>query len=348
MNENKKQTLKKVFINAIIFIGLILLTFYIIFKDNSIGDILSVIKMVDVKYLLVGCLCMFCFMLCEATNIGRILNLFGCNVGIFKSIKYALVGFFFSSVTPSASGGQPMQVYFMHKDDIDLSHSTLTLLIELASFQFIGVSLALVGFILSFDIINSIQSSIKYLMMIGVALNVAILIILLLTIFSKRIIGRLVNLLIWILNKFKYSKVDTVKEKLNEQITEYKKCAVFFKENKFVAVKILLTTLIQLCAFHSIPYFVYLSFGFNAYPIWTVLAMQAVLYICVSALPLPGAVGVSESGFLILFKSLFPVNVLSSAMLLSRSISFYLFVLISGILVSFIILKLNTNKKIVS
>ncbi|MEG2082617.1 MAG: UPF0104 family protein, partial [Oscillospiraceae bacterium] len=50
---------------------------------------------------------------------------------------------------------------------------------------------------------------------------------------------------------------------------------------------------------------------------------------------LPGAVGASESGFILLFKTLFsPVN-LTGAMLLSRGVSFYLFVFVTGLLIFF-------------
>ena len=63
------------------------------------------------------------------------------------------------------------------------------------------------------------------------------------------------------------------------------------------------------------------------------VGVQAVLFISVSALPLPGSVGVSESGFLTLFKLLFPVTVLNEAMLLSRGVSFYLFVFLCGMFI---------------
>ena len=78
----------------------------------------------------------------------------------------------------------------------------------------------------------------------------------------------------------------------------------------------------------------------------TVFSLQSILFISVSAIPLPGSVGSSESSFLTLFKTLFPVSTLSSAMLLSRGISFYLFVIISGIVVLFIgIFKKNLKEK---
>ena len=52
-----------------------------------------------------------------------------------KNLKYAAIGFFFSAVTPAASGGQPMQIYYMSKDDIAVSSSTIALLLNLTSMQ---------------------------------------------------------------------------------------------------------------------------------------------------------------------------------------------------------------------
>ena len=82
----------------------------------------------------------------------------------------------------------------------------------------------------------------------------------------------------------------------------------------------------------------------SSVPLIQFILIQSTLYITGAALPLPGAVGIGEKGFLIFFKTLFPINLISSAMLLSRGISFYLMVLISGIGV--MILQLNLNKKL--
>ncbi len=61
--------------------------------------------------------------------------------------------------------------------------------------------------------------------------------------------------------------------------------------------------------------------------------MQAILYTTVSSLPLPGAIGVSETLFLKIFGITFGKNILSSAMLLYRFVSFYLYIVICAIVV---------------
>ena len=98
-------------------------------------------------------------------------------------------------------------------------------------------------------------------------------------------------------------------------------------------LKTILTTFIQILFYYSIPFCVYCAFGFGEYNIIQIISLQAILYATVSGIPLPGAVGVSEGGFLGIFKNVFTTSTLNSAMILNRGISFYLFVLISAILV---------------
>lgn len=183
-----------------------------------------------------------------------------------------------------------------------------------------------------------------YLLILGVAINTVILAVLMLSIFSKRLIFKLVQVICKILNKFHYRNTDRFKKKCFEQIKEYKRGARLLLENKRVLVKIVFTTILQVTLYHSIPYIIYLSLGLEGANFWQFLAMQSVLYISVSGLPVPGAVGVSEGGFLAIYKVLFPEMFLSSAMLLSRGISFYLFVLISGISVLCFSLREKVSK----
>ena len=57
--------------------------------------------------------------------------------------------------------------------------------------------------------------------------------------------------------------------------------------------------------------------------------IQALLFVSTSSIPLPGAVGISESAFLKIYITVFGIERVASAMLLSRGVSFYLFMIIS-------------------
>lgn len=334
----KNKNIRKSILNIIIFLIFAILTIFIVFKKNNMTEIFLNIKQVNITYIIFAIISMFIFISCEGINIRRVLQTLNCKISYLKSFKYALVGFFFSSVTPSASGGDPAQLYFMSKDKLPIAHSALALLVELSSFQFVSCSIAIIGFVYNYDILINNIGNIKYLLALGLTINILILIFLLIMIFSRKFAIKLVNIIISILNFLHYKKTTELKEKILNQVEEYHKCSIYLKSNKLVLLKIIFTTTIQMILYHSIPYFVYLSFGLNDVNFLTFIFMQAVLYISVSSLPFPGAMGVSEGGFMILFKMFFPSTILSSAMIISRGISFYLFVIISAILIILFIL----------
>lgn len=334
MNHKVLQILK----NGGLFVLLLGLTFYIILKDNSLSQIASAVSDVELPYIFLGIGAMAIFLFCEALNIMRCLKLFGYEVSLLSAMKYAAVGFFFSSVTPSASGGQPMQVYYMYKDHIEVSHSTLALLFELLSFETVTVTLSIIGFLYQRNTISASMGNLKYLLLIGVGLNLMVMLLLIMAIFSRNAIKKAVKAVTRLVGFFSKTKADALEDLFTEQITEYQQSARYFKENKMIFAKTLTTTLVQILAMYSIPFLVYKGFGLGDFNVLEVIALQAVLYVAVSALPLPGALGVSESAFMILFRTMFPAGILSSAMVLSRGISFYLFVLVTGICVAGLVL----------
>ena len=74
--------------NAIIFILLIILTFYIILKDQNIGEMIKVLGTVKIQYILIAVVCMCIYVICEAINIGRTLKALNEESTFLKNIKY--------------------------------------------------------------------------------------------------------------------------------------------------------------------------------------------------------------------------------------------------------------------
>lgn len=336
--EQNKNLLRKILKNGGLFILMIVATFYFIFKDMDIKSMLSTISNINGGYLLVAVVSMCIFILCEALNIKRNISILGYKTNILKCINYSVNGFFFSSITPSASGGQPMQVYSMSKDNIKMSHSTLVLLIGLVFFQIVTIMYSLVGFFTQYNSLHGSISSIKLLFILGMSINIIVV-----AIFSYSTIDKIVNVFIHILRLFGCTKADTISEKIYSIVGEYNGCASFIAKNKLLMAKVFITTCIQIFALHSVPYWVYRSFGLSEYSIFVFIGLQSVLFIASSVIPLPGSIGVSESGFLMVFRLLFPIPVLGEAMLISRGISFYLFLLLSGV---FLIAVWAKNNKI--
>ena len=98
-----KKKLVKYLRNFIFFVGLIVLTFWIIFKDQDGEELINTLKNSDLRFILLG-FCTMCVFLClEALNIGRMLKHLGERSTFLQNLKYTLIGFFFSAITPAAS-----------------------------------------------------------------------------------------------------------------------------------------------------------------------------------------------------------------------------------------------------
>lgn len=324
-------SLKKILISGGVFVLLIGLTLFVLLKDLDMALLKTTLQEAKPFWIIVGTFFGFVFVCCEGINVGRVLRLLGCPCSFKQSLYYGMVGFFFSSITPSASGGQPVQLYCMAKDRIPISSGTLSLLLELCSYQVISVLFAIVAFFTHAHFFQAINSKIAIFLCFGVGLNLCVLVFILAALFSRRLASSLVNATFGILKKMHIKKAAIWQKKAVSHLEEYKAGAVYIRKNPWFMLRTLAITAFQFLAFFSIPFVVYKAFGLSGYSWSTIFSMQAVLYIAVSAIPLPGSVGITEGIFLSLFQKIFTASTINAAVLLSRWESFYFVLLICGI-----------------
>ena len=337
----EKGSNKKLIRNFAVFIVLILVTLWVILKDQSIMDILVVLEDVKIQYVFVGIICMAVYIFLEGINMRRTLKALGEKTSIIQATKYSLIGFFFSSITPAASGGQPMQIYYMHKDKISVANSTLALLVNLTSMQIITISIALISLLFNYQYMNKI---LIILFVVGVMLNFSALAILAIGIFSRRLSKRLIKISVAVLKFLRMKNLIEKERRLLTELKKYHNSAKYLKGQKKLIAKVILTTLVQFLVYYSIAYWTYRSLGFNQSNIFEITTMQSVLFATVSGIPSPGSVGVSEGAFIEIFRNIYSGNMLKSATLLHRGINFYLFVFISGVVV--VINEIRTRKRL--
>jgi len=330
--KNKNQIFK----NIIFFISLIVITFVAIFMGNDFKQTMDIILNVKASYIILGIIAMIFYFIFESINLQNILKKLDNEVNFLKTLKYSLIGFFFSGITPAATGGQPMQIYYMKKERIPVTHSTLALLIQLCSFHIVTIICGIVGIILNYKLL---PTNFIWLFIIGITLKSIALITMTICLFSQKLSKKIVNIFLKLLEKIKYKKIDEIKQNIDISLKEYNHGSQFIKNNKKIFIKSLFIVLFQVLFYYSIPYFVYRSLNLNDYNIIRIIFIQAMLFVSVSSIPLPGAVGISESAFLNIYSNIFGTEKLASATLLNRGINFYLFVLLGLITVLYTSIK---------
>ena len=103
-----------------------------------------------------------------------------------EALKVAFVGVFFSAITPSSTGGQPMQLYYMTKDKIKISESIVALTIVATLYKFV---LVLIGIFMAVFFNGTLHKYLKgyiYLYYFGLALNAVVVAALLFLMINPR------------------------------------------------------------------------------------------------------------------------------------------------------------------
>lgn len=311
---------------------LVFITFKYLIQGFTREDINTAISISQKGYVMFAIFFSVLYMFCEAVNTRRILNVFGYDVDIFKTVRYAFTGFFFAALTPSATGGQPVQVYVMKKEGIRIPHSSLVLMIELCSFQLVTVVMALIGYYYSRDYIFSGGKIYLTVITVGILMNFFIFLFIFFAIFSKRFIMLMKRISYFLIDKMSFIKDKEAKKDFFEKgLEEYRYGAVFIKANKVVALKTFLTTTVQVVLMYSISFLVYRSLGLDTLSFTSVFFLQALAFVSVSAMPLPGAIGISEKVFNFLFLPVYD-GFLNEGLILTRGINFYFLFAVSAVI----------------
>lgn len=322
---------KKKVVQIVIFLAVMLLTFYALFSGKDLGKIARAVGRISPAYLIPAILLAVFFVCAEGFMIWYLLNAMRKKKNsIFRCIQYSFIGFFYSGITPSATGGQPVQLYYMNKDGNRVSDSTVVLMTVAAVYKFV---LVIMGFgILAFWYRPLTKELNHYfpLYILGLSLNVILVILILGVMAFPEIIRKtalffeniFIRMKIW---KPSQSRLD----KISGFIGNYQQAVAWLRGHKARLAAVVVMTFFQRCSVFVLTYMVYLGFGQSGSGAMKVILLQASVYIAVDMLPLPGAQGITELMYQAVFANVFAGAYLIPSMLVSRGINFYFLLLLS-------------------
>lgn len=341
---------KKAFgITFIILSALVMLA--ILFKNDDLFNLINILKKINIYYIIIAVAFIFIFWLLEAAMFFSLITKFTDHKRNLKTfwlaVKVTIIGQYYSNITPLATGGQPVQLYVLKDGDISLSNGTAILICKFLLFQ-IGVTIySLFLAIYKIKLLTNFNNNASVFIITGLTINTVMLSAIVLIAFNQQILLKICAFLLNLLFKMHIVKdVNKLIGKAENFISEYEESISKLKEDYHYTIKMFLFTILQLTVFFSTTYLVYKSLGLNQSNIIDIICLQSFLYMAVSFIPTPGTAGASEIGFVILLGYLFPQNIISTALLLWRGISFYFSLIFSG-LFSFVVTTLDKKKILV-
>ena len=260
--QNKKSQLLGIGFILILMIASIM---YVL-KDESINSVMAAIHSVKAGYILIAIALMLGYIICEGINIWITMRALNKKTSVKDCIEYGFVGFYFSSITPSSSGGQPAQVYFMNRKGISITSSSLGLMILLFAHQLVVMLYGLIALFIKPEFMVSHKAGFHLLLAYGLISNAIILFGILFLIFSPKVVFKILNTMGKLLYKIRIIKnKDKLREKISQSLEEYERGAIYMKENPKILLYVILVTILQITMLFAIPYVIYLGFGLRKF-----------------------------------------------------------------------------------
>lgn len=324
---------KKTILNMLFLLLVFGFTMYYVFHGEDMEALAGYLGQSDAWYWLIGVVLVVLFILSESVIIYYMMRSVGQPAILTHCFLYSFVGFFFSAITPSATGGQPAQLYFMKKDKLSISISTLILMVVTITYKAVLVVIGLAVVIVRPPKIMQYLEPVLGWCYLGVALNVFCVSFMMILVFHPTLAENILVALVQIFGRIThYKKEKKLIQKIKEAMERYRSVADYLRKNKRVIVNVFLITFVQRGIWFFITYLVYLSFSLHALDSFTITTLQGMISVSVDMLPLPGGMGISENLFLQIFQPICGERLVLPVMIVSRGISYYTQLIISAIM----------------
>lgn len=310
---------------------LLVWTVYMLLADQPIDRLWAGLKAARPLWLLAGFGFMGLFLTCEALSSHLVLRTLGTPAPLVRCLGYACTGFYFSTVTPSSTGGQPMQVYAMARDGLPAAHGALDMLLISICYQ-LSAALYALGAWLGFPgLTGGLGKGLKLLLLAGFIATLALAGVMVLFLVRPGWCTRVADGLTAVLGHLPFVKNPRAfRARLEEPIAQYTWGGSFLCRRPSLFPRLLGLSLVQLLCLYLVPWTVYRAFGLTGHSAPELVALQALMAVAVGLLPLPGSTGAAETAFLTGFAAFFG-DLVAPAVVLSRGISCYGMLLVTGL-----------------
>ena len=333
--KKKEKSLKSKLIWSVVFVAIAALTIWAVTSQEgfTFTGFISFLGSLHPGWLVAAFLGTAGFIAFEALAIMTIIKSFGYKQPFRKGIIYSTSDIYFSAITPSASGGQPASAFFMMKDGIPGSMTTVALIVNLVMYSFAIVIIGVVSILiqptafLNFPIIGQVLISVGAVLLIGLAL------FFLLILYKSHILLKMGNALLTLLAKMHIIRnLEGKKTRLQCAICEYNSHVSHLKGKGWMLVRALIFNILQRASLISVTMFTFLAAGGDPSLSLNVWVSQCLVVIGTNMIPIPGAMGISDLMLVWAFAGIgFTEAMATNLNLASRGISFYFNVIVCGL-----------------
>ena len=345
---SRKQNTK--FLWSFLFLLIALASVWVVMtqaKDFSLKHFLEYIRQTRLRWLLAAFGSMLLYIAFDALIVRCMLKDFGYHRSFFKCVSYAAADIYFSAITPSATGGQPMEAYFMVKDGIPAAISTVVMLSYLLLYTISIVVVGLLSLILIPSSFLAFTRLSRFFILLGVAAQVMLALGYGMLLWNKNLLRKILNWGLKLLVRLHIVRnPERHENRLQRTMDQYAQATVLLKGRRRVLMRAMLLNLAHRCSQILVTVFCFLAGGGALRLAPKLFAIQANVVMGAYCFPIPGSMGATDLLMLDGFSSLMSEQQSANLEILSRFTSFYICVLLCGtlVLIKYALLRLRKNR----
>lgn len=348
-SRNTKKKKRNWWIKTILMLLLIIFSVAIMFTIvNYLGSgtksFKDMIAGVDWRFFLVFIAIILLYMLLESSKYSYLLKISTGKFRLKNSIKTMYLGRYYDGITPLATGGQPFQIYYLHKKDIPAGVATAVPLVRFIVTTFVTcfagvVMLALVPHVMTLDETTFWLVIVAW---ISLGINLLVPITIIFVSFFPKIGRKMIAGIVSLLSKMRIvkKKYPTMKKYIVE-IDEYRDALKLLIRRWWKLIPLVIICLLDFVVYVSFPFFATLTIAgpsvsdnLGLFYIQTACLCMVTFY-SVSWIPTPGNSAASEASSALVFSTLSTaVSGITSWMVLLWRFAIYYVYILSGIGIS--------------
>lgn len=327
---------KKWIANVLFLAAIVGLTLYGLLHNSDLGELAYYLDLANGWYWLAAFGLVVAFILCEAWILWLLLRGQRCDPRAGHCMVYAFTGFFFSCITPSAGGGQPAVVYYMHRDGIGVSVATPVLVVETISYKLVLVIYGIILLLVRPVGVMIAPAIVRWWALLGWVLNVAFIAGCCLVLLKPGLVLRLGGGVLSLLGRFfKAERIARWRERFENFVGRYAEASLTIRHDGGRLSRVALLSFFQRSLLFAVTWVVLRSFSITALSLPAAVMMQAMVSLGTDLLPLPGGTGANETMFMLLFTAACGETMVLPVLLVSRAISYYGQLVLSGLVTLF-------------
>ena len=327
MKPRAKQLLNFAFI-----FGTLAIVILISVNGQEMTGAVDALRAISPVWIILCTLAFLLFMTFDACSLWYFLRRSGHPISFGRALFVTITGLYYSNITPGATGGQPMQIFYLNKSKVPIGIGTSALTVKYFCFQFMLMVIGTILWIAHGPFIAEQVGSSMWILVVGYTYNAVAVCAILLMAVSRRCVWFIMRLVIKLCAKLRIVKdPDTTARKWRDGLELFHTSIMMLKKKPLDFVFQLVLGTLQLLSQMLVIFFLYHAFNLTGAGYTQITALAVMQYISASYTPLPGASGAQEGVFSLYFAQIFPDGIRLMAMLLWRFFTYYISLIIGAV-----------------